>query len=143
MGRDNNMKKYILWFLLPVLLGFFCCKLCYPCEVLILARNDVDESIGQYAKYDPIVVKDDGWPWGSYETNKNLFYIIKLPQVTVPQAEHFIEGITDENGNITRRRKMALRISALPVAIKNALLNTGTVTIDYPASTIRNYILDK
>ena len=111
-------------------------QICMPCELLVMARNDTDELKGQYAKYDVVVIEADNWSWGTSE-RLPLFYIVKLPQVSVEQAKRFIDP------GVGIRRKMALRISAVPIAIKNDLLDDGVVTIDYPASTILNYILDK
>jgi hypothetical protein len=75
-------------------------------EILIKAKShwmeNVDRSswdqnkLSKYARRtsvgSPIVVKPDGWNWGSKEGPPG-FIVLKIPGVSVPDVSRYLEGL--------------------------------------------------
>lgn len=77
---------------------------------------------------DIVVVKPNGWEWGREERLPN-YLVIKVPQLTVEQVEHFTEslfGESDENGNIPMLKKRKWQI---PNNYINSHISAGTSTV--------------
>ena len=108
-----------------------------PCELLILNRIDTDESKGMYGRYDVIVVKHDGWKWGTSELDKNLFNIIKLPNVSEQDAQIYTVPA------INKRRMYKFDLTAIAVSDKTTLETTGKLELTTNKIQIANIIKDK
>jgi hypothetical protein len=127
-------------------------------EILIKACDathpDPDKDrIGCYKVGMPVVVMPDGHGWGAKELPP-LFYLIKVPGVSVDMVEPFVapeyEALPDEDGNPIkyRRRKWQIQVTDLPQSIKNKFRDYGEITVqagsydgtyDYTWDQIKQY----
>lgn len=92
-----------------------------------------------YKRGDPVVVKPDGWSWGSQEVippaDGGLFVIVKIPDVTVAQTIRFL------NAGTAARKLYRVVVDELPTGVRNTLNTTGTITRTWVQ--IRNFIENK
>lgn len=111
-------------------------------EFLVFLRTNthpdpVKNQRGCYKRGDIVVVKPDGWPWGSQETLPD-FIRVKIPGLEVDTAEKYIRHeddllSLDALGNPKRltRRRYRVRIDDVPAAIRSRALSTGEVTVTW------------
>lgn len=110
-------------------------KVNYACEILVSNRTDTNENKGQYVKYDPVVVKPNGWNWGNMEMDKSLFMLIKIPNVSVEEVFYIMEP------NTTKRRKCKVYINKLTQSETNDLEADGMLTLpDYDLEDFEDLI---
>lgn len=104
----------------------------------------VDAS-GAYKRGDLVVVQEDGHAWGKKE-GPPRFVILKIPGVSAARvraycAEHReLDPFTGREA-VTRRRRWRLRVDDVPLAVRNALRDTGMVTLTW--DQVRPYVQDK
>jgi hypothetical protein len=66
-------------------------------EILVVAEDrPVDDSAGRWYRGMPVTVRPDGWEWGKKE-GLPLFWIVKLPRVTVEEAKELLLEIDEED----------------------------------------------
>ena len=127
------------------------------CEILIFAGNnthadpDTDRR-GCWKRGYPVVVKEDGHPWGA-EERLPKFVVVKIPGMPAAKAEAFLEPqMVDDAGvpvyenvveaqprwGIYRRKAWRIAWASLPAGIKNTLQTTGEITVT--VAQIRNYL---
>lgn len=118
-------------------------------ELLIRAANNATahtnatlELSGAYKRGDIVVVKPDGWLWGSAE-GPPVFVKVKIPGLAVNTAESWIaRQVSDVDPTITiKRRLWGVKVESIPIGIRNELLANGEVTVTL--TQIRNYIENK
>jgi len=125
------------------------------CEILIKLsqRNDPDPEIDQrcWKTGMPVVVMDDGHPWGR-EERPPQFFVLKIPGVPKEKALKFIEeyiedtGLYDPDGQpimkMTARRLWKLNYDNVPNALKTAATQKGEIVIgkDVTWTTLKNYL---
>ncbi len=105
---------------------------------------------GCYKRGDIVVVRADGWGWGTQEVippaSGGLFVVVKITDVTPNQIKNWvknnwdsdIEGLDMIGG---RRRRVRIDVRLLPVGVRNTLNNTGTYSTTWAA--IRQYVRNK
>lgn len=86
--------------------------------------DPVKQARGCYQQGDPVVVMPDGHEWGAAE-GLPTFWIVKAPGVTVAEARAYIE----QRADAVRRRNWNLNPADLPVALRDELLATGSITL--------------
>lgn len=83
--------------------------------------NDADPYLNAKCtkRGDVIVVVEDGWAWGGKEKANPEWRIVKLPKVTVSEAQAFLspEPITDPAApnRVKQRRAFRLNLDTLPL----------------------------
>ena len=107
--------------------------------------DPVKDLRGSYKRGDIVVVMPDGHAWGLQE-RLPTFVVVRIPGVTVEQARRFAdsEGTVDPftaQLNVTRRRRWRIRWDNLPLGVRNALRDTGEVTVTW--AQVRNFIENK
>lgn len=117
------------------------------CEILIFAGNNTHpnpekDRRGCWKRGYPVVVKEDGHPWG-VEERLPKFVVVKIPGVPAAKAAAFLEAqLVDDAGapftGIFRRRAWQVAWLALPAGIRNTLQTTGKITVT--VAQIRNYL---
>lgn len=111
------------------------------CELLICAQ-----SRSSYRRGDIAVVMEDGHEWGVRE-RLPLFVVVKIPGVPASRVRPYVaeeRGAVDPftgYAPLTRRRRWWVRVDDVPASIRNALRNTGTVTVTW--TQVRNFVQDK
>lgn len=118
-------------------------------EFLIFARDvvnpDPEKDKGCPKRGDIIDVREDGFEWGKKERLPD-FYFIKIPGLSVTGTAQykFPEGgiIGQASPNVVLKfRLWKTNVDVVPSAIKNTLLSTGKVTVNW--SQIKSYIVNK
>jgi hypothetical protein len=118
-------------------------------ELLIRAANNNTthanaeiEFSGAYKRGDIVVVKPDGWQWGSAE-GLPIFVKVKIPGLAVNTAESWIvRQVSGADPTITvKRRLWGVKVESIPIGIRNELLANGEVTVTL--TQIRNFIENK
>jgi len=114
-------------------------------ELLIYARTDPDAARrtaqGGYRVGDVVVVMPNGNRWGREEVKTHKFYILRVPALTVAEAEELtqeqISGILDADGDpiFIRRREFWLDESLL-AANARAMLHANALVL--PVNLMRN-----
>ena len=137
------IKKFIPVFLAILLALLFLWKCVRGCELLVLNRTDTDEARGQYGRYDVVIVKPDNWKWGNHETNKELFLIVKLPNVSEKNAQKYLEVKTDVDGNILKRRVYKFDTTILSLSKQTELEEKGIVSLTVNKTELEGIIRDK
>lgn len=127
-------------------------------EILVKAvdashSNPDEDRRGCYKRGMPVVVREDGHEWGSMEGLPS-FVVIKIPGVPASSVAKYVmvqnSDIADLDGlfPMYRRRIWQIRWADLPLAARNKLLSTGTLTIkagtysgsyDYTWTQIKQY----
>lgn len=102
---------------------------------------------GWYRPGDPVVVFEDGHPWGA-EERRPTFYVFKMPGVPVEVLKDILlEEIWDrtdpENPSLLLRRRRRLAQSKIPASILNALRTTGEASMVVPPIDARGYFEEK
>jgi hypothetical protein len=124
------MKKLIHWVILVLillLLTIIIQKKCYPCEMLCLARTDL-QADSFWETNDIVVIKDNNWSWGSDERNKNLFFIVKIPDLSVSEARtKYMNPRLDTNGKMVANREY--KIDTTKITIDKGLATTDKATL--------------
>lgn len=119
-------------------------------EILIKSIDAVhsnpEKDKGCYKRGDIVDVRPDGHPWGR-EEGLPKFVIVKIPGLDPATVMHLMsmnEDRTDpERPMLLARRlwRVLVDSESLPSSIKNALKNTGQVTVTL--AQIRNYVQNK
>lgn len=114
-------------------------------EVLVKAidathPDPVKDARGCYKRGDPVVVMEDGHPWGS-EEGLPKFWIVKIPGATVEQVLQYVEELRDAGGTRNRRRAWGVDTTRMTGAIRNQLNSTGTITVTL--AQVQNYLVRK
>lgn len=79
-----------------------------------------------YKQGDPVLVMENGWPWGVLEGLPN-FWIIKIPDATIAEVEVYTEMWLDGT-TVIKRRRWLLDELKMPAHIRNELESTGMLT---------------
>jgi hypothetical protein len=95
-----------------------------------------------YKLGDPVVVMDNDHPWGALEGLPN-FWIIKIPDATIAEVQHYIDMLYDQPTDLTpsKRRRWYLDNVKVPQHIWNELESTGTLT--GTKAQLDNFMTDK
>ena len=104
-------------------------------ELLVKAVDAVGASGMRYLRGHPVVVMDDGHPWGA-EERLPKFALFKFPSVTADRLTKYLADDTDPSLGITVptiRRKWQIRWADLPLAARNTIKASGGLTILVPA----------
>lgn len=118
------------------------------CELLVKAVDAVHsepgkDARGSYKRGMVVVAMPDGHQWGARESLPT-FVVIKLPGITVAKAIKYIAPQLDATTNTVRRRLWQIQVADIPLAARNKLLTTGSLTIgptgDYTWVQFRNFI---
>jgi len=122
------------------------------CELLIQAKPHWTESATQEQldKCNPqsvnariqlgdiVVVKPNGWEWGREECLPN-YYILKVPNISVEEAEFAVQSLMDTSGDepvMLKKRKYQI-----PPQIINQLNNNdGVLTTQVDSTWLSNLI---
>jgi len=88
-------------------------------------RGDPTDS-SDWQPFDVVVIRPDGWSWGTRETDGITFLLVKLPGVAVATIKHFTEQVHEARGGrldlqMIKRRKFGVRHTNLLRSIKNQL----------------------
>lgn len=111
-------------------------------EILIKAVDAVMsdptlDSQQSFKQGHPVVVMPDGWAWGN-EEKLPLFYILKLPGVSVDSVTAYLAPWTDVDGTtLIGPRLWRIIFSSLPTNVKNTLNVTGQYSTTW--SVIKAY----
>lgn len=103
-------------------------------ELLIKATDafnadPIKDKAGCYKRGDVVVVMNDGWPWGKSE-GPPKFVIVKIPGMTVEEAQKYIESEKDApDSEVLTRRKFKFHIDGTPSEIKDELETKGIATM--------------
>lgn len=111
-------------------------------EMLVKAVDAVHPDLdtdrkGSYKRGYPVIVFEDGHPWGN-EERLPRFVVIKIPGIPVGRVQKYIEEWTEPTGssdpmlpNVRRvqRRRWTIRWNGLPQRAKNRLQNDGELII--------------
>ena len=128
----------------------------YGAELLVKAKPHWMDSIKQSevnkmsakerAEYDfrgqigdIIVIRPNGWQWGSSERLPS-FYVIKVPNLPYENAKHLEDKLLhppDANGERKPKRKRKFKV---PTSILNQADENGFITININADIINNII---
>ena len=84
-----------------------------------------------YKRGDPIVVRPDGWPWGSSE-RPPMFFILRVPGVTVAEVEAFVQP--RDRVLFGKQRRYTFDIDRLSPQIRSDALSLGVVTMTRTAA---------
>lgn len=108
---------------------------------------------GCYKRGDPVLVRDDGWPWGAKEllppAQGGKFVRVRITDRTAAQIATAVQnrwGVDIDSpetsaGALVRRRLLRLRVDDLPAGVRNQLNTTGLYETDF--ATARNFIRNK
>lgn len=129
-------------------------------EMLVFAvnrthPNPVKDRRGCYKRGDIVVVKPNGWGWGTEETKApkdgGVFVIIKIPGVSVASIEKYTASDSIQDGfepngqspNIIHRTRRLFRavIDELPSNVVTQLRDTGVFTTT--SAAIKPFIENK
>ena len=113
-----------------------------PCSILVRGKNNSHptKDYATYKRGDPVVVMRFNHVYGKLEKAPN-FYIIRISDVSVAQAQKYIGEHSDGNGAMLRRRLFKIKVDSIPSSIKTILASTGEITVT--KAQIRNYIQNK
>ncbi len=114
--------------------------------------DPVKNKRGVYQRGDIVVVMPDGHPWGIEEHpltttyNPPKFFIVKIPGITVAQAQKYLhpetDGVDAEGDPIpVTRRLWRIRADDVPQWVKNEIQNNGEVTVTW--NQIKTFIRNK
>lgn len=114
-----------------MLISLLLCAQCLGCELLVKAvdythSDATEDRRGAYKRGMVVVVKPDGWSWGT-EERLPKFVVIKIPGIAVSKAEKYIAQQFSA-GEVYRRRLWQVRWADLPAAARTKLA-TGRLTI--------------
>lgn len=97
--------------------------------------NPNDDS--DWQPLDIVVVKEDGWLWGSREVGPGTsFILVRLPGVPVEEIAHLVSALdsADPAVGMSKRRRRKLNVPGLPTQLRNAITDHGdgtyTVSVD-------------
>ena len=127
------------------------------CEILVFLGDNTNadptaDRKGCWKRGMPVVVREDGWPWGASE-GLPTFAIVKIPGVAAAQAQAFLDAQLEDDAGVPyfetipmanparaiyRKRAWKVAIDAVPAAIRNQVLTTGSVTVT--VAQIRNFL---
>lgn len=69
------------------------------CELLVRTVDSIDpdpiRDLKVYKRGMVVTVQDDGWPWGTAETGRPDFAIIKIPSVPISIMSVFLGSLID------------------------------------------------
>jgi hypothetical protein len=97
-------------------------------EILVMAVSNTHPTQDDlcYKQGDPVLVTDNGHPWGALEGLPN-FWIIKIPDATIAEVEAYCE-VWYDGQTIIKRRRYLLDELKMPAHIRNELESTGMLT---------------
>ena len=78
---------------------------------------------------DIVVVRPDGWVWGREECLPN-YLVVKLPQLTVEQVEHFTQSLMGEPDAQGNRPTLKKRKYKIPSQWVTPYITAGTSVIE-------------
>jgi hypothetical protein len=125
---------------------------CSAIEILIVAANRVNASAsaeeqesGLWKRGDVIAVEDNGFSWGDREVlapaSGGGFCRAILSGVTKAQARAYLKRHLDGGGAMLHRSRFYIDVPALPLAVRNALNNTGSWSGTWAA--MKPYVIDR
>ena len=82
---------------------------------------------------DIVVVKPDGWTWGREECLPN-YLVVKLPQLTVEQVEHFTQSLLGGPNAEGERQILRKRKYQIPSQWVQPYITEGTSVIEITLS---------
>lgn len=99
-----------------------------------------------YRRGDVVLVKPDGWAWGSAELsnpdNGRALFVLRITGVSVEQVEKYlVEWLDDLSLFQWARRKYRLVIDELPVNLRNQIRDQGFISRTWPQ--IRGFVENK
>lgn len=94
------------------------------------AVNDdpAKDASGCYKRGDVVVVLPDGHQWGRKEGPPN-FFRLKIPGLSVAEAEELMAAEVDVEGNAITRRARRLMADSIPAEIRKAIAEKGEVAL--------------
>lgn len=105
-----------------------------------LTPAELDEYVARTQLGDIVVIRPDGWTWGSEEGLPN-FVLVKIPDMTVEEAKQYEDSIMDntdpDRPKMVRFRKWFLK----PTWVNTIISQGGVYTIS--KSVVTNYIEQK
>ena len=95
---------------------------------------------------DIVVVKPDGWTWGREECLPN-YLVVKLPQLTVEQVEHFTQSLLGGPNAEGERQILRKRKYQIPSQWVTPYITEGTsvitVTLSNQQQNFINNVIEK
>lgn len=121
-------------------------------KAISVAHSDpTKDQRGCYKRGMPVVVMEDGHPWGA-EEQLPKFVVLKIPLISVDKVRKYIDQQI-EGGIVTRRRLWCVQWASLPAAAQNILATTGQLTIkatsaytgpfDYTWTQVKGFFLNQ
>ncbi len=161
MGRGSNgisiaIKRIVMKKLLIIIAVLFISTDIYAVELLVKRQanythaDPVKNEAGVAQRGDITAIKPDGWPWGKQEHPMTQdrwavprFFIIKIPGVTVAQAQKYTKPRMDDVDpeKIKTNRLWKIEADSLPEWAKTSIKNRGEVSATW--NQIRAYIRNK
>jgi hypothetical protein len=129
--------KGILFTLLIVFLG----SVCYAdVEFLIFARPS-NVKAGGYDYGDIVMVKEAGWKWGKEELNTDKFYILKVTDMTLEEANKYMEAKIGLDLKIEQKRLYQISVDTLDKDTAGEITKEGIYTLD--KKQLEGYLIQK
>jgi len=95
--------------------------------MLCLARTDL-QATSLWETNDIVVIQADNWKWGSSELDKNLFYVVKIPDLSVSEAKaKYLKPRLDTNRKEVANREY--KIDTTKITIDKGLATTDKITL--------------
>jgi hypothetical protein len=114
------------------------------CEILVRFVDSVNEDFYRdcmCAKAgDVIVVCPDGWPWGTMEVIDNHNLIIKLPNITVAQAQGLTSQQVYSIGSLGTKATLLRRSVRLNI---NGLNLVNGISLPWNLSALEAHVITK
>ena len=122
------MKPKYLFILAVILLVLFLIReLARPCEMLCLARTDLLPT-SLWETNDIVCIQKDGWKWGKSELDKNLFFILKCPDLSVDEAKaKYLSPRLDTNKKVVANREY--KIDTTKITVEKGVATTDKATL--------------
>lgn len=114
-----------------------CCLSASACELLVKAVDYVhpdptEDARGAWKAGMIVVVKADGHMWGKLEAlppaQGGKFVVLKFPGVSAAKLEKYLAAQVSGEDTV-RRRLWQIQIGDIPLAARNRLNTTGTLTV--------------
>jgi len=119
--------KHIFILVVILLILFLIRELARPCEMLCLARTDL-QATSLWETNDIVVIQDNEWKWGSSELDKNLFYVVKIPDLSVSEAKaKYLKPRLDTNRKEVANREY--KIDTTKIIIDKGVATTDKITL--------------
>ena len=119
--------KNLLLIAITLLLIVLVMKKCHPCEMLCLKRTDLTAN-SLWATNDIVVIMPNDWNWASGELDKNIFYIIKVSDLSAEEAKaKYMQAKVDVDKVVANRQ---YKVDITKVAIVSGQATETKATIE-------------